>query len=167
MPLTERGHTLIELMFALFIVGILTVLAVSDFGTGLSHYPLRNAGHQLASDLRLVRQKAITEGLPNKIEFIPASGQYRLPDLGERFLSPPIRFGVRPGVPHLPDTGSLPSDGISFSGNKVTFQPNGTVLGVGGTIYLTDDPKRQDTVAVTVNVTGRVKIYKWNGMEWK
>jgi prepilin-type N-terminal cleavage/methylation domain-containing protein len=167
MAMTEKGHTLIELMFVLSIAGILTVLAVSDLGTGVSHYRLRNAGQQLASDLRLIRQKAISEGLSHKIQFIPGSRKYHLPELGDQTLPADVRFGVRPGVPHLPDAGSMPSDGISFSENKVTFQPNGTIVGIGGTVYLTGDMNRQDALAITVNVTGRVKIYKWNGGEWK
>jgi prepilin-type N-terminal cleavage/methylation domain-containing protein len=167
MAFSKRGHTLIELMIVLSVVGLLALLAVSDFGMEIAKYHLRNAGRQLISDLRLIRQKAITEGFSNKVQFIPGSGRYHLPGLGERSLPSHVRFGARPAVPHLPDAGSVPSDGVSFGENRVVFQPNGTILGVGGAIYLTHDSKQQDVLAVAVNVTGRVKLYKWNGMEWK
>jgi prepilin-type N-terminal cleavage/methylation domain-containing protein len=167
MVVSERGHTLLELMVVLSIVGLLVLLAVSDFGMEIARHHLRNAGGQLTSDLRLIRQKAITEGFSNKVQFIPGSGLYHLPGLGERSLPSHVRFGSRSAVPHLPDAASLPPDGVSFSENRVTFQPNGTILGIGGAIYLTHDSKREEVLAVTVNVTGRVKIYRWSGMEWK
>ena len=164
---SQRGHTLIELMVALSLVGILAVLAVQNLGSRISHYSLRHAGQQLAADLRTIRQKAITEGFSHKIRFMPDLLRYDLPGIAERSLPSQIRFGLNTNVPRLPDTGSIPSDGISFVENKVTFQPNGTIVGLGGTVYLTDDSARHDTLAVTVNVTGRVKIYRWNGEKWK
>lgn len=167
MAASERGYTLIESMVVLSLAGIMALLAVENSGDRISHYNLRHAGQQLAADLRQVRQKAITEGTLNKIRFVPDSRLYRLPGLGERSLPSQVRFGLKAGIPHLPNAGSIPSDGVSFNDNGVTFQPNGTIMGVGGTIYLTSDPERHDALAVTVNVTGRVKVYKWNGVEWK
>lgn len=167
MAVSEKGHTLIELMVVLSLIGILAGLAFANPSSNVSHYNLRYAAQQLASDLRHIRQKAISEGVSDKVRFTPDSRQYHLPGMGERSLPSHIRFGARPSVPHLPEAGSMPPDGVSFSQNGVTFQPNGTIQGVGGAIYLTNDPNRQETVAVTVNVTGRVKIYRWSGAEWK
>lgn len=163
----EKGYTLIESMVVLSFVGILALLAVENLGDRASYYNLRHAGQQLAADIRQIRQKAITEGALNKIRFVSDSRLYHLPGMGERPLPSQVRFGLKTGIPHLPYAGSIPSDGISFNDNGVTFQPNGTIVGVGGTIYLTNDPERHDALAVTINVTGRVKIYKWNGLDWK
>jgi len=167
MAASEKGYTFIESMVVLSLVGLLAVLAVENLGDGLSHYRLRHAGQQLAADIRQIRQKAITEGIPNRIQFVPDARLYRLPGVGERALPSRVRFGLKAGIPHLPNTGSVPSDGISFKENGVVFQPNGTVMGIGGTIYLTTDLERHEAVAVTANVTGRVKIYKWSGAEWR
>lgn len=164
---SEKGHTLIELMVVLSLIGILAGLAFANPNSNASHYNLRYAAQQLASDLRLIRQKAISEGGSNKVQFIYDSRQYHLPGMGERSLPAHIRFGTPSGVPHLPDAGSMPPDGVSFNQNRITFQPNGTIQGVGGAVYLTNDSNRRETAAITVNVTGRVKIYRWNGLEWK
>jgi prepilin-type N-terminal cleavage/methylation domain-containing protein len=167
MAASEKGYTLIESMVVLSLFGILALLAVENLGDRISPHHLRHAGHQLAADLRLIRQKAITEGVQNKIRFVPDSRLYSLPGMGERSLPARVRFGLRTGIPHLPNTGSIPSDGISFKENDVIFQPNGTLMGIGGTVYLTIDPEWHDALAVTVNVTGRVKVHKWNGAGWK
>lgn len=167
MTASEKGYTLIESMLVLSFIGILATLAVENLGDRVSHYRLRHAGQQLAADIRQIRQKAITEGGSHKIRFAPESRLYHLPGIGERVLPSRVRFGLKAGIPHLPNAGSVPPDGISFKENGVIFQPNGTIMGIGGTIYLTNDPEWHDALAVTVNVTGRVKIYRWNGAEWR
>ena len=72
-----------------------------------------------------------------------------------------VRFGWAPNVKkEMGDT-----DSIDFSGDKNTaiFYSNG--VGKMGTIYLTNS--KNESVKITVNITGRVKKYLWNGNDWK
>lgn len=161
----EKGYTLVETMVVLAITASLSMMGVATFSTQIAHNHLTDAGRQIISDLRLIRQKAVTEGVSGQIRFSPEGGKYILTE-GERTLPPQVRFGLREGVPPLPDT-VLPEDGISFRENTVTFQPNGTMMGLGGTIYLTNDSVHNETIAISVITTGRVKIRKWNGNVWR
>lgn len=165
-PLSQKGYTLVETMVVLAITASLSVMGVATFSTQIAHNHLTDAGRQIISDLRLIRQKAITEGVNEPVRFNPEGRKYFLPGLGERILPPQVRFGLKEGVPPLPDT-VLPADGISFRENTVTFQPNGTMMGLGGAVYLTNDSVHTETVAISVVTTGRVKIRKWNGNEWR
>jgi len=165
-PFNQKGYTLVETMVVLAITASLSVLGVAAFSTQIAHNHLTDAGRQIISDLRLIRQKAIIEVVIGPVRFDPEGHKYFLPGLGERVLPPQVRFGLKDGVPPLPDT-VLPDDGISFRENSITFQPNGTMMGVGGAVYLTHDSVRSEVIAISVVATGRVKIRKWNGNVWR
>jgi prepilin-type N-terminal cleavage/methylation domain-containing protein len=166
---SNSGYTLLELLVVMVISGILVVLSVSDFKTNTSRRRLRHTSHQIVSHLRLIRQKAITEGKTLSIQFSPDIQEYDLPGLGGQTLPQKILFGAPDQIQKIPRdrNGTPPRDGISFNNDKVTFQPNGTYAGVGGSIYLTNDDIQSETVAITVNMTGRVKLYKWSGDAWQ
>lgn len=165
-PLSQKGYTLLETMIVLAITASLLTVGVATFSTQIAHNYLTDAGRQIISDLRLIRQRAITEGVSGPIRFDAEGRKYLLPGLGERALPPQVRFGLREGVPPLPDT-VLPDDGISFRENALTFQPNGTMMGLGGAVYLTNDSIQNETIAISVVTTGRVKIRRWSGNAWR
>lgn len=165
-PFSQKGYTLFEMMVVLAITASLSMLGVATFSFRIAHHHLTDAGRQVLSDLRLIHQKAITEGVSRPVRFDPEGRKYLLPGLGERTLPPQVRFGLKEGVPPLPDT-VAPDDGISFRENIVTFQPNGTMTGVGGAVYLTNDSVHNETIAISVITTGRVKIRRWDGNVWR
>lgn len=164
--LSEKGYTLMEMMTVLAITASLSTLGFTAFSTQIAHQHLTDAGRQVISDLRLVRQKAIAEGVSAQVRFDPSGRKYTLPGLGERTLPARIRFGLTPEISPLPDS-ARPDDGVSFGGNVLTFQPNGTITGLGGAVYLTNDSVRDEAVALSVITTGRVKVRRWSGNEWK
>ena len=164
--MSQKGYTFIELMMVLATMASLTMLGLATVSTQTAHQRLTDAGRQLISDLRLVRQKAITEGISKSIRFDPNGRKYLLPDFGERALPSQTYFGLRPEVSPLPNS-TRPDDGVSFQGNTVVFQPNGTIMGVGGAVYLTHDAIRNEAIAISVITTGRVKIRRWSGNAWQ
>ena len=164
-PFLEKGYTLVETMTVLAIIGIMAALGLVNVGFQAPHYNLNDAGRRIISDLRLVRQKAIAEGKSNAIQFSPDSGRYLIPGLGDRALPLHIQFGAAENVKKTAG-GALsrpPAHGITFTNKKAVFGPNGTIS-AGGTVYLTN---RNETLAVTVNLTGRVKLHRWDGNDWK
>lgn len=168
MAFSEKGYTAIELLVVIALMAIMAVLGVANLTAQTSRYRLSNAGRQIVSHLRLIRQKAVTEGRSHAIQLDPAEGKYSLPGLGEQTLPAGVRFGTAPDIGLSPGGNSeLPEDGVSFNGNRITFQPNGTFAGIGGTIYLTHASSRRENLAITVNMTGRVKLYRWAGNGWE
>ncbi|HIE65102.1 MAG: GspH/FimT family pseudopilin [Nitrospira sp.] len=167
--LSNTGYTFVELMVVLVVSGILVVLSVPSFTAQTSRRSLRRTSHKIVSQLRLIRQKAITEGKTLSIQFSPDSRQYDLPGYGEQTLPQMILFGASDEIHKIPKDrdGTPPVDGVSFTDNEVKFQPNGTYAGLGGSIYITNDSPQRETMAITVNMTGRVRLYKWSGDEWE
>ncbi len=79
-----------------------------------------------------------------------------------------IYFGTCPGVDKLAcsnETGTPPTDGISFENNRARFTIWGILRGSDGAIYLTDG---RNSRAVSVKAsTGRVKTCLWTGELWQ
>ena len=58
----ERGFTLIELMITLIVLGLLLAFSVPNFGAYAASQNLVGSASNIASQLRLARQKAIATG---------------------------------------------------------------------------------------------------------
>ena len=56
----QEGHTLMELMVVLAVIGIISALAAPNFLTLNSGVQIHSATEEVASELRLARQLAIT-----------------------------------------------------------------------------------------------------------
>ncbi len=156
---SNAGYTLVEIVIVLSITAILTSLAVSNFNEQIPHRQLREASLELVGQLRLARQKAISKGADETISFNAGQKQY-----GTQTLPSHVRFGIASNVTKAPDEDEdLLINGISFAGDSATFRADGT--GKLGTIYLTNS--KDESVKVTVNITGRVRKYLWNGHGWE
>ncbi len=157
-----RGYTLVELLIVMALVGVVISIGAMNFAAQMPHDNLRHAASAVVSDLRFTRQTAITKGIENAIEF--SSGAYVLPKY--------VKFGLSGGV-NKPPSGeesgwNAQVDGVTFHDNTATFKPDG-VIKSAGTIFLTNTPFGNETRAITVNFTGRVKAFKWNenAKEWE
>ncbi len=164
MKRSEAGYTLLEMMIALAIVGMLTTLAVTNYSEQIPHQQLRDTSANLVAQLRLARQKAISRGTKETILFRPDVRQYDNSFLGVQTLPSHVRFGSSSNVKKAPNKDSkIPMDGISFIGDSATFGSDGT--SEMGTIYLTNS--KNESVAIAVNITGRIRKYLWNGHDWE
>ncbi|MEK7748192.1 MAG: GspH/FimT family pseudopilin [Nitrospirota bacterium] len=153
---SQSGATLIELCIALAIVAMISLLAVTDFRAEAPRRQLKEASLNLVGQLRLARQRAITEG--KEMAIPPPAIRGMLPN--------DISIGVAKGITKTPAGRPLDEDdydGISFLNNTPIFSPNGTVN--KGAIYLKNS--KNEGTAVTINFTGRVRKYRWNGKDWK
>lgn len=142
---TQPGFTLIELVLTLCIIGILASIAIPDFKATLEDYRLKNAATEIASDIRLIQQRAISEGNIFKIIF----------DLNKR-----DRYHVAQGTrilktAYLPDGVIL--EGTSLGGgHQIVFTESGAPSPAGS---ITLKNKRGERRYVIVAVaTGRVRI---------
>ncbi len=150
--------------FVIAITGMLAALAVTHYSDQIPHQQLRDISSLLVGELRLARQKAISRGADETILFDSKLRQYKDSSLGTQTLPNHVRFGSDPKITKAPSGDSnIPQDGITFVGNSATFRPNGT--GKNGTIYLTNS--KNESVSITINFTGRVRKYVWNGHDWE
>jgi len=174
-PILMAGFSLVEVMMVLSVIGVLIGVGVVNFMERSPYNQIQEAGQRLVSDLRWTRQAAISRGVDATITFETSEGEYTVlgptTDTTTVTLPSSIHFNLSEGVDHQTNckgdgsTWTPPSDGITFSGNQVTFRTNG--LGSAGTVYLTNAPLRNETVAITVNVAGRIQLCKWNGTIWE
>ena len=148
-----RGVTLIELIIVAAAMAILAWIAVPWMGPVIQGLRLRGAAWQLAGDLRLARQRALTSQQRFRICVSSCvlsleAGQYSL----ERDIGPP-------GNPNwVSDTGAatgLPADVTISASATATFSSNG--MASGSTYTLTN---LMGQYAVKVASTGQVSVCK-------
>ena len=105
-----RGFSLIELLFALVIVGIVLAIAMPGFGRFRDSMSLKQANAQVLQDVRRARQLAVTRRAPVVV----------------RFGAPPAISNITSYTIHVDTNG----DGVRQSTEMITVRnlPNGTRL---------------------------------------
>ncbi len=167
----NSGFTLVELLVVIAIIGIVSAIALPTFNNYLSMLRLRASGRDVAAQMQYARTQAIIADEPWYVSFPPGTGQYRLLD-GTRNIHRTIDLAQYPGIsfgsnnPDPIDANHIapPPDGVTYIGDKVKFNPDGTAT--AGTVYLKND--NGDTVAVgTASATGRIKTWHNFGAGWQ
>ena len=169
----QKGYSAIEMLVVMALTGTMVTLGLVSYAGQAPHYALREAARTVISDFRLIRQIAVNEGIAKSVDFDPEGRTYDLGDLRSYTLPQHIRFGTPESVHKKPNTDCTteapcppPEDGITFSDDSATFLPNGVVAGYGA-VYLTNDSEQGEAVAITVNMTGRITLYRWADDDWR
>jgi prepilin-type N-terminal cleavage/methylation domain-containing protein len=136
-----RGFTLVELLIALMIMGMITAIAVPRFRGLIQNYTLMNAARVVWLDLHRAKMMAIKQGRAMRVDFTPTAYHIVRVDTAvvvfSRHLSvayPRISFDT---------TATTPS---------VSFGSTGTAN--GGTIVIQRSPTRSKHF--TIALTGRI-----------
>ena len=95
-PQATRGFTLVELLIAVVVIGVLAAIAIPRFRELTQTWRLDSAAQQLLGDLHRARVEAIKR---NAVVFVASTGAatYTIQHVGTRQLPAPIVFG--PGTP--------------------------------------------------------------------
>lgn len=151
-----RGVTAIELIIVISLMVMLAAIAIPTMGPAILSNRLRGAAWQLAGDLRLSRQKAVSYRIRYRLcmtscTLSVGAGQYSL----EREPATNVWVNDAGGVvTKLPTGVSLTT---TASGGKVTFDKKGAAS--GATFTLTN---LSGTYQVVVGSTGRVRVCSGN-----
>ncbi len=148
MPRNCQGYTLTELIVVLALLGLLTALAVPALSHLAAPQNLDLAARELAVNMRLARQKAITSGATQIIEFHLHSDTYRVKDTGtNEAFKVKLPEGVSYGFINFPKTGGFPC--LSFLKSGAPSR--------GGTVSFAGPGGLNKHVIITP-ATGRVRI---------
>jgi len=165
----HSGFSLIELMVALVVIGIVGLIAAPNLVTGLSGYRLKNASRDLCSNMRKARSLAVKQNRTVTIFFDAAHKKYLVdgqsPWSGRDTIDEYYGGGVIFG---RPDSGEAP---IDFDGSTVTFNEQGmSINGAGarkvGYVYLTDNSGSGYRIGVQT-IAGCIVLEQWTGSAWK
>lgn len=75
-PARQRGYSLAELLTVVSILGVITLIAIPALFQLMPQYRIRGAASELASTMRMARQKAITTRNPWRVVLDPANDRY-------------------------------------------------------------------------------------------
>lgn len=139
----HKGHTLLELMVVVTIVGIAALLTVPRVSGFLDWVAADGAAHDVTMALAVARQEAVGAGVTARLRITPESLAVDVRDTGgwvpwRRFPGPATR-GVTLGV----------------SNPEVVFSPLGAGWGASNTTVTLTRGSREERV--TTSRVGRVK----------
>ena len=183
------GFTVIELLIAVGILGILSSIAIPSYNAWLPKTRVNSAARELFTELQLAKMKAISENNDYVITFDGANNTDRIYDDDDNDFAtagaeweelvkavdidnrhPGISYGYVSGES---PSGSVITKAVTFSGSprRVAFSPTG-LANKNGSIYLvptadTSNSRKDRQRVITILKTGRVRLYRHTGSAWE
>ena len=133
-----RGFTLVELAVTILLMGLLFGFAIPAFRNISASYQLKGATENMAAQIRLAREKAISSGSGQPIHFTP------------NFMNCDYHLHYPTGF--VVPLGKLPT-GITFysiTNSAITLKSDGR-SDFSSTIVLQDRRSNRDTVSVQIS----------------
>jgi prepilin-type N-terminal cleavage/methylation domain-containing protein len=179
-----RGFSLIELLIAFIVIGIMVSMALVEAGPTIQQWHADTAMYEVQGQLRWARQTSIAQRRDIQVQFLgnneiklirqdEPAGQTVLSDL---FLTGAAQFMLAPGMTDTPDgfgnASPVEFDGVAGGPPIMQFQSDGTFVDgngnpVDGTVFVAIPSYPLAARAVTVlGATGRVRPYKRSGNGW-
>jgi len=188
--LQKSGFTLLELMVALAIVGVVTGIAIPYYYNMLPHIRMKNAAGEISTELMKARMRSIAKRTNYTCTFNLYTNIYTIT------FTQPQGLLSGPGMPVAGVTYSqtegrtwngkinLYSDTsdptvLPLIGNKVVFRSDGTaadgtgvaITGSAGSqgeaVYIEYNPDTGERYRVRiVGITGNISMERWSGATW-
>ena len=188
----ERGVTLNELIISLAVVGIVAAIGLPNLIQMVPNYRLASAARSLVVQIHKAKLTAIQRGNAYYLDFdldgdgnLESGGCFLWGDrngnrrkelleksdmlidfetLANVHLQPYSRkLGGPKRWPNNTKIDAGGGDGVSFSQNRIKFNPDGT--GSTGTIYLHNSNGR--TLAIRIRFNGLTQLWRHYGGEWE
>jgi prepilin-type N-terminal cleavage/methylation domain-containing protein len=136
----QRGFTVIEILAAIGVAGLLMVIAMPFFTKTLPALRLTDAARQVATDLQQVRMRAIAQSIPHQISF--SSNTYVIQRCNGTCANEGGNMALPEGITVTPPA------------SPPQFQPRGTVS-TATTIRLSNGTTNK---WVCVRIVGRINV---------
>jgi len=144
-PVRDRGFTLIELSFVILFMGILFAASIPAYNSFRKTQDLKGATSNVASQLRLAREKAIATGEPQIMHFTYQWSGCDYCDYHIHNSAVGAKWTLPKGVSYLWSSGTISSLQMNKSGH--TTAP-GSSNPLSGMIILQNQRGLRDTVIV-------------------
>lgn len=145
-PGSDSAFTLPELLITVALIGIVSAISLPSLAGMVQGYRLRTTAWQVAGDLRVARQKAVSTNRRHRVCFsncggpVPARGYLMQREENDRWE---IDAAIQP-----------PTEGVELTSNAtITFSQTGEAA--GGTVTLVMAPRR---FQVRTHFTGKVTV---------
>ncbi|MGH9698232.1 MAG: pilus assembly FimT family protein [Candidatus Acidiferrales bacterium] len=189
---SERGFTMVEIVTVIFIILVISAMAITQMQPALETYRANAAEAQVKGALRQARETAVAERRNIVVRFLlNAQGQeevdlYQVPEpanivANAPFMKVPVQgtvfFALYPGAPDTPDNfgkgAPLFFGGAAYlPGSNVQFQSDGTFADangnpINGSIFMSIAGYAPSSRAITIlGTTGRIKSWTGTGKAW-
>jgi Tfp pilus assembly protein FimT len=180
---------MVEMMMAMVVAVVTAGIAIPTTTNAIAESHLRGAASSFASLAQQGRFAAVQKNATYTLRFNLSSGHGAYVDLDDDssydFGEPMVQFGGNVDQVAAP-AGSNPSKldsvggplGWTAASGSVSFNPRGLTCDITATpcgtnvnyvFYFRDTRPlgSQGWAAVSVSAAGRIKVWKWNGTQWK
>lgn len=179
---SERGFTLVEMMMAVMLIGIIASMAVFQIASVRPGMLADGAMRAVMGQLNYARELAVSQRRDIRVEWnltthvlriiqLPIPPSTTNVTLSEITFEGGVRYGLLAGAADTPDAFGNAS-AADFDGNPIRFTTDGSMVDnsgapVNGTFFLVIPDVGGSFRAVTVlGSTGRVRGYRWTGTQW-
>ena len=179
------GFTLMELLVAIGIFGILAAVAIPGFSAWLPNYRLKSAARDVYSHMQLAKMGAVKQNKAWAVVFDPGMtpGRYSIcsdkganddwdgPG-GDDVVEKTVDFANYAGAIDFGHGNASDPMGSTFGGDDITynspvntavFNPKGTCN--AGYVYLQN--RKNTTHCVGTRSSGVILLRKWSGADWE
>jgi prepilin-type N-terminal cleavage/methylation domain-containing protein len=184
---SQRGFSLLEILTAVAIIGIISAMAMLNYGTILPNFKANSAMDQLLYQLRSARERAISHRREVQVQFV-GTNQLTVSEIWLVGTAPPattvsfeggaqfMLFGSLPDLPapfNFGNTAAVYFEGLSGGPPIMKFTTNGAFIDggntlVNGTVFMGIPGKPSTARAISIlGATGRVREYHWDGTQWQ
>ena len=157
----NRGITVLELTIVTVVIGVISAMAIPQFGKVMERLKLKTAGRDVLSSMRLARSAAVSQKDQFGVYFDYTENEYIL----FHDVANPSSFTYDYGSDSVMLTNTLPKrvnlGYDTFPNSAVIFRPNGSAASSGQVLLYSYSEGEQYLGSLTVDVlasTGRVKL---------
>ena len=153
---SRSGFSLVELMVAIAIIGILAGIAIPNFLSFLPNSRLRAATRDVVSCLQEMKIRAIKENANTVIDFDLANDQYTaFVDNGAgAFAGDGIQNGTEAIIKQVTMLPDIDMNNSTFAGNTFGYNSRGLSTS-GGTLSITNNI---NTTNIIANIAGNIRV---------